>query len=164
MSSDDIESKDKSFGYKLKAGLFLATTGGFGLLAGFSGALAAAKKQDPQSFDKGLIGQISPAELQQRKLHDSGAKLAARALGYGTLYAIGGCGLLFFTIWKLSGASDLADFRTRVGQFLPVIPKNHPPQSRTEFSGVNDLLQYLIDKDNEEKALKMEAAKAQNQK
>ena len=51
------ESTDKSTsgqerGYKIKAGLFLATAGGIGLLAGFSGALATVKKQDPQSFDK----------------------------------------------------------------------------------------------------------------
>ena len=51
------ESTDKSTsgqdrGYKIKAGLFLATAGGIGLLAGFSGALATVKKQDPLSFDK----------------------------------------------------------------------------------------------------------------
>lgn len=46
------EKDEKSLSYKLKAGLFLATTGGIGLLAGFSGALATAKKQDPASFDK----------------------------------------------------------------------------------------------------------------
>ena len=51
--SDSIEKNPvKDTGYKIKAGLFLATAGGIGLLAGFSGALASVKKQDPQSFDK----------------------------------------------------------------------------------------------------------------
>ena len=150
--SDSIEKNPvKDTGYKIKAGLFLATAGGIGLLAGFSGALATVKKQDPQSFDKGMVGQISPAEIQQRKLHESGAKLAARALGHATLYAIGGCGLLFYSIWKLSGATNLSDFRQKAGNILPRVPKNNPPQSRTEFSGINDLLQYLIHEDQEKK-------------
>ena len=153
MSESDIleQNSVKDTGYKIKAGLFLATAGGIGLLAGFSGALATVKKQDPQSFDKGMVGQISPAEIQQRKLHESGAKLAARALGHATLYAIGGCGLLFYSIWKLSGATNLSDFRQKAGNILPRVPKNNPPQSRTEFSGINDLLQYLIDEDQEKK-------------
>ena len=98
-----------------------------------------------------MVGQISPAERQQRKLHETGAKLAARALGHATLYAVGGCGLLFYSIWKLSGASDLVDFRKKAGNILPTVPKNNPPQSRTEFSGINDLLQYLIDEDQAKK-------------
>jgi len=152
--SDSDERSGHTTAYKVKAGIFLAATGGIGLLAGFSSALAAAKKQDPKSFDQGLVGSLSPHERKARTLHDTGAKLAARALGFGTLYAIGGCGILFYAMWKISGASDLADFRQRAGSILPKVPKNDPPQSRTEFSGVNDLLQYLIDKDNEEKALK----------
>ena len=106
---------------------------------------------DSYSPFQGMVGNLSHAERQQRKLHDSGAKLAARALGYGTLYAVGGCGLLFYSIWKLSGAMDLEDFRKKAGNILPKVPKNDPPQSRTEFSGINDLLQYIIDKDQEEK-------------
>ena len=46
------ESERAKRAYTFKAALFLATAGGIGLLAGFSGALAAIKKQDPQSFDK----------------------------------------------------------------------------------------------------------------
>ena len=40
--------------YRLKAAAFLATISGFGFLAGFGGALAAVKKQEPTSFDQGL--------------------------------------------------------------------------------------------------------------
>ena len=150
MEDNGNETKIMTTGYKIKAGLFLATAGGIGLLAGFSGALAAAKKQDPQSFDQGLVGDAK-LQSKQRLLHESGAKLASRALGYGTLYAVGGFGILVMSLWKLSGASDLQDFRQKAGSILPRIPKNNPPQSRTEFSGVNDLLQYLIDEDNKKK-------------
>ena len=53
MSESVEEESDRGKrAYRFKAALFLATAGGIGLLAGFSGALAAVKKQDPQSFDK----------------------------------------------------------------------------------------------------------------
>ena len=124
MEENGNETK-KTTGYKIKAGLFLATAGGIGLLAGFSGALAAAKKQDPQSFDQGLVGRDAKLQSKQRLLHESGAKLASRALGYGTLYAVGGFGILVMSLWKLSGASDLQDFRQKAGSILPRIPKNY---------------------------------------
>ena len=40
---------------------------------------------------------------------------------------------------------------------LPRIPKNYPPQGRTEFENLTDLLQYIIDEDNKDKAQKVEA-------
>ena len=100
-------------------------------------------------------------ERQKRMVQDSGAKLASRALAWGTLYAIGGCSVIFYGMWKLSGATNLVEFREKAGNILPKIPKNNPPQSRTEFSGINDFLQYIIDKDLEEKRLKKEAHQAQ---
>ncbi len=90
-------------------------------------------------------------QQDQARLHQSGAALATRALAYGTLYAVAGCAALFFAIWKLSGAEDLKDFRQKAGSILPVIPKNNPPQGRTEFSGINDFLQYLSDEDEKNK-------------
>jgi hypothetical protein len=56
------------------------------------------------------------------------------------------------------GVSSLSEFRERAGHLLPRIPRNSPPQGRTEFSGLNDLLQYLIDRDREEKQSKAAAA------
>lgn len=74
-----------------------------------------------------------------------------------------------YGIWKLSGAKDvsfrdnsktnvtkqhnnvddflfqLKDFRMKMGNLLPVLPKNNPPQSRTEFNGMNDLLTYIAE-------------------
>ena len=50
--SSEKQSSNQETGYKIKAGLFLATAGGIGLLAGFAGAIGIVKKQDPESFDK----------------------------------------------------------------------------------------------------------------
>ena len=64
-SSDGDTSS--SLSYKLKAGAFLAFTGGFGMLAGFAGALGQAKKQDPTSFDKGMTGLDAEVEAATKK-------------------------------------------------------------------------------------------------
>ncbi|XP_044266287.1 transmembrane protein 242 [Tribolium madens] len=120
--------------FKLKAGIFLAGVSGISALVGFGATLAAAKKQDPKFFGKGMEG--------SRTMGETGASLALRALGWGTLYAVTGCGVLFYAIWKVSGAQNFEEFRHKVGSILPRIPKNEP-QGRTEFSGLNDLLDYL---------------------
>lgn len=67
---------------------------------GFGATLAAAKKQDPVYFEKGMVHHTKYAE--------SGANLAMRALGWGTVYAFTGCGILFYSIWKLSGAQTVS--------------------------------------------------------
>ena len=46
--------KSAEIKYRLKATAFLTIIGGVGVLAGFSGAVAAVKKQDPSSFNQGL--------------------------------------------------------------------------------------------------------------
>lgn len=43
----------------------------------------------------------------------------------------------------------------KAGSILPRIPKNNPPQSRTEFEGLTDLLQYLINEDERKKQEQM---------
>ena len=48
----------------------------------------------------------------------------------------------------------MKEFRQKVGGWLPAIPRRHPSQGRTEFSGINDLLQYIIDVDEEAKKSK----------
>ena len=58
--------------------LFLFTAGGVGLFSGFANALGSARKKDPNSFDKGLIGDVTAAKEahQRRVLHEAGTKLA----------------------------------------------------------------------------------------
>ena len=116
---------------------------------------------DPKSFDDGIVGPKQSANTPRptpRNLHQTGVALATKALAYGTAYAIAGCSLLFFGIWKLSGAKDLADFRQRAGSILPRIPKKENPNERKDFSGLNDFIQYIIDKDEEEKIAKAKKA------
>lgn len=108
---------------------------GFSFLLGFGSTLAAVRKQDPKYFQDGVVS--------VKGLHETGASLAIRALGWGTLYAFTGCGLLFYGIWKWSGAKNAQEFRYKMGSILPTIPKNNPPQSRTEFDGLTDLLKYI---------------------
>ncbi|KAF5299382.1 hypothetical protein FQR65_LT09423 [Abscondita terminalis] len=130
-------SKDEKYDSKfnLKAGIFLTSVTGISAIIGFGATLSAVKKQDVKSFNKGMIGNL---EMTEPAIY-----LALRALGWGTVYAVTSCGFLFYGIWKLSGAETLKEFRYKMGSILPRIPKNHPPQSRTEFSGMNDLLEYL---------------------
>ena len=97
--------------------------------------MAATRKQDPKHFGDGISG--------MKGIPETGASLAIRALGWGTLYAVTGCGLFFYGIWKLSGATNTEEFRFKMGSLLPKIPKNDPPQSRTKFEGLTDLLTYI---------------------
>ncbi|XP_030746714.1 transmembrane protein 242 [Sitophilus oryzae] len=132
---DLVQQPRYSKEFKMKAGFFLAAVSGISAIVGFGATIVAAKKQDPVYFDKGFI--------PTREVPETGAHLALRALGRGTLYAVTGCGLLFYGIWCISGAHNLEEFRLKMGSILPKIPKNDPPQGRTEFSGLNDLFDYL---------------------
>ncbi|KAG7212802.1 hypothetical protein KM043_013059 [Ampulex compressa] len=120
---------------KFYAAIFLSAVTGISALAGFGSTLAASKRRHSKDFNEGLIPIKGASE--------TGASLACRALGWGTVYAFTGCGILFYGIWKLSGASNMKEFRLKMGSLLPTIPKNNPPQSRTEFENLTDLLTYV---------------------
>ncbi|XP_066964073.1 transmembrane protein 242 [Macrobrachium rosenbergii] len=148
LTNDKNEKKsiDKS---TYQAAAFLTGIAGASILGGFGMTLGMAKKKDPEMFNKGMIG--------ARDLHMAGGALAMRALAWGTLYAVTGFSLFCLGVWKLSGASNLQEFRMKAGNILPRIPKNDPPQSRTEFEGLTDLLQYLINEDTKKKMEKNSA-------
>ncbi|KAK3912122.1 Transmembrane protein 242 [Frankliniella fusca] len=133
--ADGLTQAERDPNYAFKATAFLAGVAGFSAFFGFGATLAYAKKKDPIHFDKGVV--MGPS------LSESGAALALRALGWGTVYAVGGCGILFFSLWKLSGCNNLHEFRIKMGEKLPKIRRNDPPQSRTEFDGLSDLMRYL---------------------
>lgn len=97
---DKVDEANKEKQFKVKAAIFLAGVSGISALIGFSKTISSAKKLDPRYFDKGMTPSIELAE--------SGASLALRALGWGTFYAFTGCGLLFYSIWKLSGATNVS--------------------------------------------------------
>ena len=100
------------------AAAFLTGVTGVSILFGFGATLAAAKKRDPHFFDQGLSGKFeevreTPAAKIAGKhgrpaVMESGASLAARALGWGTLYSVAGCSLLFYGIWKLMDVRDVS--------------------------------------------------------
>lgn len=81
------------------AGTFLGTVGGAAAIFGFSKTLMSSKQEEQKLLEKGLI--------EGTHVLDAGSALARRALGYGTLYAVLGCGALTYGIWKLSGASNV---------------------------------------------------------
>ncbi|XP_063700766.1 transmembrane protein 242 [Culicoides brevitarsis] len=133
-SSPELASNEKKKERIISAG-FLFTVAGIAAIAGFGRTLTVAKRKDPKFFDKGVVA--------TREMNESGAMLAMRALAWGSLYAWIGTGCICYGIWKMSGASNFEEFRQVVGDKLPRIKKNDPPQSRTEFEGLNDLMGYL---------------------
>jgi len=120
---------------KLKAFSFIGCVAGVSVLAGFGFSFSQSRKLDPAKFQEGL----TPAA---RNL-ESGTALAARALGRASLYAVSGVSLICFSVWTLVGAKDLHEFRYKVAQYLPRVRRSDPPQSRTEFESLTDLMGYL---------------------
>ena len=81
--------------------------------------LAKTRKSSPDDFHKSLAPEVGM---------ESGARLAMRALGRATVYAVGGFSLFCFTVWKIMGVHSLPEFTAKMQSIMPRIP---PAKSST---------------------------------
>ncbi|XP_052087806.1 uncharacterized protein LOC127724749 [Mytilus californianus] len=125
---------DKEKNSKYKEIMFFTGLTGVSLIGGFSLALGRTKKEDPDMFVKGI---------SKGRQNVSGSSLGVRALALATLFSVSGVGLVFFVAYKVSGASNLKDFFSKVEKGTPKLPKKEST-GRNEFGSIQELVDYIV--------------------
>jgi hypothetical protein len=103
-----------SFSLMITEIVFMTSIAGASILAGFGMTLAMAKKRDPIFFAKGFLSSPSNSAVKagnrsvNQELHESGSRLAIKALGWGTLYAVSGFSLFSLAVWKLMSVQNVS--------------------------------------------------------
>lgn len=87
------------------AGLFLTGVTIVSAVAGFSTTVAAVRKREHAVLASAGFSEAKIAEMLTR---EEGARLALRALGWGTVWAVTGVSLISYLGWKLSGAQNVS--------------------------------------------------------
>lgn len=92
--------------------VFMTTVAGASILFGFGMTLALAKKRDPVYFAKGFLPSHTTVKTSkassESELLESGSRLAVRALGWGTFYALSGFSLFSLAVWKLMAVQNVS--------------------------------------------------------
>uniref|UniRef100_A0ABD2WDZ7 Transmembrane protein 242 n=1 Tax=Trichogramma kaykai TaxID=54128 RepID=A0ABD2WDZ7_9HYME len=102
---EELQEK-KSFSIeKWAGGIFVIGLGGIFFMSGFLSTSMAFKKKSPPV-------DIKYSDSERHLIN--GRKLATKALGIASLYSSISCGIIFLSIWKLSGASSIEDFRYKM--------------------------------------------------
>ena len=115
--SESKNNKTKVYGLTpMQGAAFLVGVTGTAALGGFGMMFAKARKLSPDEFHEGILSNGN---------RESGARLALRALGRATVYAVGGFSLFCFGVWKLMGVNNMDEFRTKMQSIMPrVTPEN----------------------------------------
>lgn len=102
------------------SGTVMLATATISCLATFGLMYSRTKRKSEKELQE--LVKISMEEIGNGKM-ESPASLAIRALRKGTIYAFGGVSIICLSIWGLSGAKNMEEFKQKMQKIMPVVPK-----------------------------------------
>ncbi|KAK3098776.1 hypothetical protein FSP39_023012 [Pinctada imbricata] len=110
-------------------GLFVFGGGGLAALVGFTTAVKASQKKNPDAFAKGMV-------------NGGDVMWAFRALGWGTLYAFAGTGVFVFTVKTIMGVHSWKEFGEKMSRGMKKII---PPMKKKGENAQKDAYSEMIE-------------------